>query len=73
MNREERIQSLIQKSKKLNEIREIRDLEDYNKSLQLQEAAEVIALEKQNPYYYYRNCFSLQQLKDYVMSLKEEF
>lgn len=51
MNREERIQSLIQKTKKINEIREIRDLEDYNKSLQLQGAAEVIALEKQNPFY----------------------
>lgn len=51
MNREERIQSLIQKTKKLNEIREIRDLESYNKSLQLQSAAEIIALEKQNPFY----------------------
>lgn len=51
MNREERIQSLIQKTKKLNEIREIRDLESYNKSLQLQEAAEIIAIEKRNPFY----------------------
>lgn len=51
MNREERIQSLIQKTKKINEIREIKDLKDYNKSLQLQGAAEVIALKNQNPYY----------------------